>query len=91
VGAYYGGVFLRALGLALAPYVTPPAAATANWARRWWQRAACRGGQAAGGVTHAGARLPQAITGYTRHGLNQAISRDGVGVSTRAIMDAFKN
>jgi hypothetical protein len=39
----------------------------------------------------AGARLPQAITGYTRHGLNQAISRDGVGVSTRAIMDAFKN
>jgi hypothetical protein len=39
----------------------------------------------------AGARLPQAITGYTRHGLNQAISRDGVGVSTRAIADAFKN
>jgi hypothetical protein len=39
----------------------------------------------------AGARLPQAITGYTRHGLNQAISREGVGVSTRAILDAFKN
>jgi hypothetical protein len=39
----------------------------------------------------AGARLPLAITGYTRHGLNQAISRDGVGVSTRAIMDALKN
>jgi hypothetical protein len=39
----------------------------------------------------AGARLPQAITGYTGHGLNQAISRDGVGVSTRAIADAFRN
>jgi hypothetical protein len=39
----------------------------------------------------AGARLPQAITGYARHGLNQAISREGVGVSTRAILDAFKN
>jgi hypothetical protein len=39
----------------------------------------------------AGARLPQAITGFTRHGLNQAISRDGVGVSTRAIFDAFQN
>jgi hypothetical protein len=39
----------------------------------------------------AGARLPQAITGYTRHGLNQAISREGVGVSPRAILDAFEN
>jgi hypothetical protein len=39
----------------------------------------------------AGAVLPKAITGYTRHGLNQAISRDGVGVATRAIADAFKN
>lgn len=39
----------------------------------------------------AGARFPEAITGYTRHGINQAISRDGVGVSTRAILDTFKN
>ncbi len=38
----------------------------------------------------AGARLPQALTGYTKHGLNQAISRDGVGVSPAAILDAFK-
>lgn len=37
----------------------------------------------------AGARLPTGITGYTRHGLNQAISRDGVGVAVRAIRDAF--
>jgi RHS repeat-associated protein len=31
------------------------------------------------------------ITGFTRHGLNQAISRDGGGVSTRAMADAVKN
>ena len=39
----------------------------------------------------AGAQLPQSLTGYTRHGLNQAISRDGVGVSPQAILDAWKN
>jgi hypothetical protein len=31
------------------------------------------------------------ITGYTRHGINQVISRNGVGVSPRAILDAVKN
>ncbi len=31
------------------------------------------------------------ITGFTKHGINQAISRDGVGVATQAIMDAVKN
>jgi hypothetical protein len=31
------------------------------------------------------------IKGYTRHGLNQAISRDGVGVSPSAISDAVSN
>lgn len=31
------------------------------------------------------------LTGYTRHGLNQAISREGVGVSPRAILDALRN
>ncbi len=31
------------------------------------------------------------ITGFTKHGLNQAISRDGVGVSSQAIIDAVKN
>ncbi len=39
----------------------------------------------------AGARLPGAISGFTRHGLNQAISRDGVGVASRAMLDAVKN
>lgn len=39
----------------------------------------------------AGAPLPTAITGYTRHGINQAISRNGVGVSNSAIIDAVKN
>ena len=31
------------------------------------------------------------ITGYTRHGLNQAISRESVGVSSRAILEAVRN
>ena len=35
----------------------------------------------------AGGRL----TGYTRHGLHQAISRAGSGVSPRAILDAVRN
>ncbi|MDX2205430.1 MAG: hypothetical protein NW223_21960 [Hyphomicrobiaceae bacterium] len=39
----------------------------------------------------AGARLPSEITGYSRHGLNQAISRDGVGVAPGAILDAVEN
>jgi len=39
----------------------------------------------------AGARMPGQLAGYTKHGINQAISRDGVGVSTRAILDAFQN
>jgi hypothetical protein len=39
----------------------------------------------------AGARLPAEIARYTRHGLNQAISREGVGVSIGAIRDTFQN
>jgi hypothetical protein len=39
----------------------------------------------------AGARMPGQLAGYTKHGINQTISRDGVGVSTRAILDAFQN
>jgi hypothetical protein len=31
------------------------------------------------------------ITGFTKHGINQAISRDGFGVATRAIRDAVAN
>ena len=31
------------------------------------------------------------ITGYRRHGLQQAISRDGVGVAPSAILDAVRN
>ncbi|WP_226883416.1 wall-associated protein precursor [Neisseria yangbaofengii] len=37
----------------------------------------------------AGARF--ALTGFTRHGLNQAISRGGVGVSNRAILSTMRN
>jgi hypothetical protein len=34
---------------------------------------------------------PGGIAGYTRHGLRQAMARDGVGVSPRAILDAVRN
>ena len=39
----------------------------------------------------AGMALGAVITGYTWHGLNQAISRDDVGVSPAAILDAVTN
>ena len=39
----------------------------------------------------AGTQLPNTLTGFTRHGLNQAISNDGVGVSSQAILDAWQN
>ncbi len=39
----------------------------------------------------AGARMPSEISGYTIHGLDQAISRDGAGVAVRAIGDAVQN
>ncbi|ALV30441.1 hemagglutinin repeat-containing protein [Pannonibacter phragmitetus] len=39
----------------------------------------------------AGIRMPTEISGYTRHGLNQAISRDGVGVSGEAILKTWNN
>lgn len=37
----------------------------------------------------SGARV--AITGFTRHGLNQVISRNGVGVSNKAIINTMNN
>jgi hypothetical protein len=52
------------------------------------------------GVTGSGvmSRVARGITpvagkirGYARHGLNQAISREGVGVSPGAILDAVRN
>lgn len=35
-------------------------------------------------------QIATALTGYTKHGLNQAISRDGAGVAPAAILDAIK-
>ena len=34
---------------------------------------------------------PDRITGYTKHGLNQVLGRDGHGVSPKGILDAFQN
>ena len=42
-----------------------------------------------GGV--AGKAVAGRITGFTKHGINQAISRDGVGVASEAILGAVKN
>ena len=36
-------------------------------------------------------RVAGKISGYTHHGLNQAISRDGVGVRPSAILDTMRN
>ena len=36
-------------------------------------------------------KVANAITGYTKHGLNQAIGRNGVGVKPSAILDAVRN
>jgi hypothetical protein len=40
-------------------------------------------------IAWAGARY--ALTGFTRHGLNQVISRGGVGVSNQAILSTLRN
>jgi RHS repeat-associated protein len=34
---------------------------------------------------------PAGLAGFTKHGINQLISRDGVGVSSRALLDALRN
>jgi hypothetical protein len=48
-----------------------------------------KGAEAAAGVGRKA--IGGVITGFRKHGLNQAISREGVGVSSRAILDAVKN
>jgi len=48
-----------------------------------------KGAEAAAGVGRKA--IGGVITGFRKHGLNQAISREGVGVSTRAILDAVKH
>ena len=37
------------------------------------------------------AKIAGVITGYTRHGIEQAMYREGVGVSTSAILDTVRN
>ncbi len=36
-------------------------------------------------------KLKIVIKGFTKHGINSAISHDGVGVSSKAMLDAVKN
>jgi RHS repeat-associated protein len=44
-----------------------------------------------GPAGNVAASAVRTITGYTKHGIDSAISHDGVGVATRAILDAVKN
>jgi len=37
----------------------------------------------------AGAQMPRILTGYTRHGLNRAISREGTGTAPGSILDTW--
>jgi RHS repeat-associated protein len=39
----------------------------------------------------AASAVKNAISGFTKHGIDSAISHDGVGVSTRAILNTLKN
>ncbi len=49
-------------------------------------------GMSVGSALFTPARESISITGYTRHGINQAISRDGGrGVAAEAILDAVRN
>ena len=48
-------------------------------------------GAIAGGSVGYFNYTPNQITGFTKHGINNAISKNGVGVSERAMLDAVKN
>ena|GEM_PF-1713006 len=63
--------------------------------RNWMSHLALRGKDALGRGLDVVLRnyrsAARTITGYTRHGLNSAISHDGVGVSPQAILDTTRN
>ena len=48
-------------------------------------------GAVIGGFSGYISYTPTKITGFTKHGLNQIISRNGHGVSNKAILDTIKN
>ena len=54
-------------------------------------KAAEEGAAAAEAVAPVVKAVAAKITGYTRHSLNQALAREGVGVSTKAILDAVRS
>ncbi len=39
----------------------------------------------------AGVRMPTEIVGYTKHGINHAISREGTGINPKSILDIWRN
>ena len=48
-------------------------------------------GAVIGGVAGYIGYTPTKITGFTKHGINQVISRDGHGVANKALLDTVKN
>ena len=48
-------------------------------------------GEAEGAAVEGASRTEGIITGFTRHGINQAISNDGHGVAEAAMIDTVKN
>ena len=48
-------------------------------------------GAVIGGVAGYIGYTPTKITGFTKHGINQIISRDGHGVANKALLDTVKN
>jgi hypothetical protein len=41
--------------------------------------------------SNCGVKMPDNLIGYTKHGVDRALSRDNVGVSTESILDAWNN
>lgn len=48
-------------------------------------------GAAIGGIVGYASYTPTQITGFTKHRLNQVISRNGHGVANKAILETMKN
>ncbi|MCA9473195.1 MAG: hypothetical protein MRJ96_16970 [Nitrospirales bacterium] len=55
------------------------------------EEAAANAAEAAQLYTPGGSVVGSTIKGYTKHGINQALGRDGVGVSPKAILDTVRS
>jgi RHS repeat-associated protein len=88
VMSWLGGGILGVSGTLVA--ATVPETAT-DWALFAMMGPVAAGGRLEGEIEEAAVEVAATITGYTRHGLNRAISREGVGVSAQAILDTLRD